>query len=123
MTPEVWSAHRRVPCSVWRADRFRPVRSSPDLQAASLWAVSGGPGPVTVATGIPLDRVRPLRLGPAPVRCAALPQASSTEYPEVRRGPPTQCAGSRPGDRKSVVSGKSVSVRVDLGGGRIIKKK
>src|SRR3546814_17419048 len=28
-----------------------------------------------------------------------------------------------PEDRKSVVSGKSVSVRVDLGGGRIIKKK
>src|SRR3546814_14866464 len=27
------------------------------------------------------------------------------------------------GDRKSVVEGKSVSVRVDLGGGRIIKKK
>src|SRR3546814_14031609 len=29
----------------------------------------------------------------------------------------------RAGDRKSVVSGKSVSVRVDLGGRRIIKKK
>src|SRR3546814_11452152 len=29
----------------------------------------------------------------------------------------------RPGDRKSVVEGKSVSVRVDLGGRRIIKKK
>src|SRR3546814_12305400 len=28
-----------------------------------------------------------------------------------------------PADRKSVVSGKSVSVRVDLGGGRSIKKK
>src|SRR3546814_14057863 len=27
------------------------------------------------------------------------------------------------GDRKSVVEGKSVSVRVDLGGGRILKKK
>src|SRR3546814_19096026 len=27
------------------------------------------------------------------------------------------------GDRKSVVEGKSVSVRVDVGGGRIIKKK
>src|SRR3546814_11429129 len=27
-----------------------------------------------------------------------------------------------PADRKSVVSGKSVSVRVDLGGGRLIKK-
>src|SRR3546814_18043813 len=30
---------------------------------------------------------------------------------------------SEPRDRKSVVSGKSVSVRVDLGGRRIIKKK
>src|SRR3546814_7062984 len=32
-------------------------------------------------------------------------------------------AHGRPQDRKSVVSGKSVSVRVDLGGRRIIKKK
>src|SRR3546814_11189867 len=31
--------------------------------------------------------------------------------------------GMRPADRKSVVEGKSVSVRVDLGGCRIIKKK
>src|SRR3546814_16820459 len=31
--------------------------------------------------------------------------------------------GRTTGDRKSVVSGKSVSVRVDLGGRRIIKKK
>src|SRR3546814_11376154 len=31
--------------------------------------------------------------------------------------------GCQPGDRKSVVSGKSVSVRVDLGGSRTIKKK
>src|SRR3546814_4499142 len=30
---------------------------------------------------------------------------------------------ARQGDRKSVVSGKSVSVRVDLGGRRIINKK
>src|SRR3546814_15858963 len=30
---------------------------------------------------------------------------------------------ARPGDRKSVGTGKGVSVRVDLGGGRIIKKK
>src|SRR3546814_19232732 len=30
---------------------------------------------------------------------------------------------SRSGDRKSVVQGKSVSVRVDLGGRRILKKK
>src|SRR3546814_1758411 len=33
------------------------------------------------------------------------------------------CGGPRPQDRKSVVSGKSVSVRVDLGGCRNIKKK
>src|SRR3546814_12448454 len=32
-------------------------------------------------------------------------------------------AENRTGDRKSVVSGKSVSVRVDLGGSRSIKKK
>src|SRR3546814_16936438 len=31
--------------------------------------------------------------------------------------------GQAPADRKSVVEGKSVSVRVDLGGRRIIKKK
>src|SRR3546814_1335457 len=37
----------------------------------------------------------------------------------------SSASGGRPGraDRKSVVSGKSVSVRVDLGGRRIIKKK
>src|SRR3546814_12091208 len=32
-------------------------------------------------------------------------------------------AGEAPGDRQSVVSGKSVSVRVDLGGPRLHKKK
>src|SRR3546814_16008151 len=36
------------------------------------------------------------------------------------RGPARRICGE---DRKSVVSGKSVSVRVDLGGRRIIKKK
>src|SRR3546814_11899330 len=40
---------------------------------------------------------------------------------EGRRG--AGAAGRRQGDRKSVVQGKSVSVRVDLGGRRIIKKK
>src|SRR3546814_15778616 len=33
------------------------------------------------------------------------------------------CVGASRQDRKSVVSGKSVSVRVDLGGRRVIKKK
>src|SRR3546814_19493519 len=34
-----------------------------------------------------------------------------------------ECRPAACGDRKSVVSGQSVSVRVDLGGRRIIKKK
>src|SRR3546814_8993115 len=44
------------------------------------------------------------------------PPASEEDQPDADHD-----AGSR--DRKSVVSGKSVSVRVDLGGRRIIKKK
>src|SRR3546814_14188069 len=40
----------------------------------------------------------------------------------LRAHVPNADGALRPGDRKSVVSGKSVSVRVDLGGGRIIKK-
>src|SRR3546814_9686562 len=39
------------------------------------------------------------------------------------RAAPEGAAPAHGGDRKSVVSGKSVSVRVDLGGRRIIKKK
>src|SRR3546814_17785811 len=39
--------------------------------------------------------------------------------PMARLGEPEEVAA----DRKSVVKGKSVSVRVDLGGGRMLKKK
>src|SRR3546814_20912266 len=47
----------------------------------------------------------------------------------ARQGPADGCrldelrAGANDGDRKSVVSGKSVSVRVDLGGSRQLTKK
>src|SRR3546814_19368480 len=41
----------------------------------------------------------------------------------VDRSPVVQRLLDLSGDRKSVVSGQSVSVRVDLGGRRIIKKK
>src|SRR3546814_16827380 len=44
------------------------------------------------------------------------------ERSHVRRGQPVHC-GKADGDRKSVVSGTRVSVRVDLGGRSIIKKK
>src|SRR3546814_12976131 len=59
------------------------------------------------------DQRFPLRRGAAAVRI--------TDALFARSGGGTE--GGRPGrDRKSVVEGKSVSVRVDLGGGRIIKK-
>src|SRR3546814_19197421 len=49
-----------------------------------------------------------------PIRCRLLSEKEPSLQPE-----PT----GHGRDRKSVVSGKSVSVRVDLGGRRIIKKK
>src|SRR3546814_18663916 len=55
----------------------------------------------------------------------AVHRAAGVQLLEVAGGEPRRL-GERArggGDRKSVVSGKSVSVRVDLGGSRIIKKK
>src|SRR3546814_12125544 len=43
--------------------------------------------------------------------------------PSLGRAPPSARRDRRAADRKSVVEGKRVSVRVDLGGRRIIKKK
>src|SRR3546814_3246146 len=58
----------------------------------------------------------------ASVSSLALPSPISCRFPSrcKRRN---QEAPPRDRDRKSVVEGKSVSVRVDLGGRRIIKKK
>src|SRR3546814_11676632 len=44
------------------------------------------------------------------------------DFVSVTAAPGVEWRGLKP-DRKSVVSGKSVSVRVDLGGSRIIKQK
>src|SRR3546814_12397242 len=78
------------------------------------------------------DRQRPL---PTPRRTPS--QGNSIPH-QPPRGEPTRqqreifgrigplgavVLGIERGDRKSVVEGKSVSVRVDLGGRRIIKKK
>src|SRR3546814_18391946 len=77
----------------------------------------GGKGAITVARlhlpGAPRRRPRPA--GPAPP-------------PAHRRHPGRPPVGQRPAavmpsDRKSAVSGNSVSVRVDLGGRRILKPK
>src|SRR3546814_16273286 len=53
---------------------------------------------------------------PRRARFAAARSRALSLWPRYRRNDDS-------GDRKSVVSGKSVYVRVDLGGGRIIKKK
>src|SRR3546814_14057441 len=69
----------------------------------------------------PADRRRSQPRSPAPVR---------RHVPRQRSQARSDAPGSRRAwrraarqDRKSVVSGKSVSVRVNLGGRRIIKKK
>src|SRR3546814_14273450 len=56
--------------------------------------------------------------------CRGLSGRARADARGMGRGTARRSAGSRPaGDRKSVVSGKSVSVRVDLGGRRITKIK
>src|SRR3546814_21023197 len=60
------------------------------------------------------------------------PRRAAAPSPQLELTPPENAEEEAPkprrrtrraqGDRKSVVEGKSVSVRVDLGGGRIVKK-
>src|SRR3546814_15976550 len=66
----------------------------------------------------PAGNVRQLA-DPSVPRRAATPRPDAGE--PVRA--PLAAARTWPADRKSVVKGKSVQVRVDLGGCRIIKKK
>src|SRR3546814_14339108 len=67
--------------------------------------------------GAALSRYHPP--GEAAVRGAGLRLSGVGRICDDRGGGRGRCAG----DRKSVVWGKGVSVRVDLGGGRIVKKK
>src|SRR3546814_18604151 len=64
---------------------------------------------------------RPPSTGEVKPPCSK-PATKPTKVSTRISGPGVVSARPRP-DRKSVVSGKSVSVRVDLGGRRIIKKK
>src|SRR3546814_20233847 len=68
-----------------------------------------------------MSRHRATEALPAARAPALLRRASRANI--VRPAPLPATAQPEPGDRKSVVEGKSVSVRVDLGGRRIIKKK
>src|SRR3546814_19686642 len=69
------------------------------------------------------SRTRRRKPEPGPARRSrwAIAPASLLHCP--RRSHRLLHLAEQPGDRKSVVSGKSVSVRVDLGGRRIIKTK
>src|SRR3546814_17136146 len=74
---------------------------------------------------LPISPAHPLRR-PAGVlqrrrRAVAVRRRAGGPVPGERHAPDPAVRGRR--DRKSVVSGKSVSERVDLGGRRIIKKK
>src|SRR3546814_13179089 len=81
-------------------------------------ATSGRPGPVVIA--LPEDMlVEYAEVADAP-HYEVLESAATAQQMDALAA---QLANARKPDRKSGVEGKSVSVRVDLGGGRIIKKK
>src|SRR3546814_20002824 len=73
-----------------------------------------GEGPVFFADGIHDDLLTRLKRIPG---LRVISRASIARYRDSDESP------HQIGDRKSVVEGKSVSVRVDLGGRSIIKKK
>src|SRR3546814_17711409 len=80
-----------------------PLSSSPERYRRRCCWSTAQPGSGSGRCARPRDR-------PRSPKSASVPVLVTSELP-------------RPPDRKSVVSGKSVSVRVDLGGRRIIKKK
>src|SRR3546814_19407732 len=86
---------------------FRPLQELENL-APGTWYVN------VLAV---LPAFRNLGLG-----SGLLQRAEETARAGSLRGLSIIVSDSNGGDRKSVVSGKSVSVRVDLGGRRIIKK-
>src|SRR3546814_12187753 len=73
-----------------------------------------GGGAIEIIEGAPLVEKRRIRR----VQIFGLTRA---QYPPTKSNHAPSCIADR--DRKSAVSGKSVSVRVDLGGRRYIKKK
>src|SRR3546814_14706879 len=82
----------------------------------------------THATGCPIQG-KPSRPDRSIASCAEMARTCQPyRLPRLPSLVQRSAQGTQPGavlisDRKSVVSGKSVSVRVDLGGRRIIKKK
>src|SRR3546814_11530285 len=93
---------------------------SSDLRVYSKWRyvpeVDAFFGITNVDLGFVLYRLDRSAAAPAP----AVLHTVAADSPQQ---PPAPAPAGAPKDRKSVVYGKSVSVRVDLGGRRIINKK
>src|SRR3546814_11810090 len=90
-----------------------PVQSSQAARSV-LARYAAAPSPsIRTTTTRTADDSAPLALGRGP----------ESRTPDRPARFPKDAASCHTVDRKSVVKGKSVSVRVDLGGGRIFKKK
>src|SRR3546814_17801711 len=102
---------------------FRPIDGKPARQGQSLERLAKFPGLARI--GRKIAARRPLRQGGAE-RAAKLGPGDARRVMVQQFGLDAHAAQSldqAARDRKSVVEGKSVSVRVDLGGRSIIKKK
>src|SRR3546814_11614318 len=112
----------------WRRNGFTHVDATP----AWRFAIACRPGAISTSIcagsartscwpGWRISSLRPMSCGSCAVAMPPDRKAERRSLPRFGVGPEGGVEAC--GDRKSVVEGKSVSVRVDLGGGRIIKKK
>src|SRR3546814_11342586 len=96
--------------------RHPPARRAPLARGLRR---EGGWCPRRTAAAHKRDCIRRVRRWTSCLWCR---HDSYVPAPECGDATPRDCANG-PADRKSVVEGKSVSVRVDIGGRRTIKKK
>src|SRR3546814_13300424 len=103
-----------------RSGRLRVMVRTPSSSSINISDIAKPPRPVFEANGE--------RVNPSPIRGDA--RVSAPTFPRVPRAPKDKAAAAFPcsaarqsrSDRKSVVLGKSVAVRVHLGGRSIINK-
>src|SRR3546814_17966495 len=120
--------HGNKRCDEWRIEAgicgsLRPRRNKPRRGVAIAGAAAGSFALGALALGLLVIARRRRRL--VPVDRLRRRGRVRRVHRLVERGiePRLLALGISLEDRKSVVSGKSVSVRVDLGGGRILKTK
>src|SRR3546814_12846522 len=114
-----------------RQQRRSSVRPFTLFSSQIQWRLSSRPSaranPVMLATGksVPLRcRRYPQDPGDKPLMLCDSARALTLYWrPLSNKAAKRRSTAAERGDRKSVVEGKSVSVRVDLGGRRIFKKK